>query len=117
MNLNLLRYLTSTKPAFENLNSSITSEQSALLEKIIGVVLHKVPTTEAVIYLGAKQSDATAVYLAVITSNKEKKQGHELTSTIEETCKPFAKVMALVNNKGSVFNAIEHQNFFITMFS
>ncbi|WP_419802157.1 HEPN domain-containing protein [Mucilaginibacter sp.] len=97
------------------LETSVTQEGQQLLSKIISIVKHKVPTVEAVIYLGAisgKPDEIPSIYLLVIVSNDERKQGHELTSTIEESCKPLANVTALVHSAGIVLKAVERKNYF-----
>lgn len=107
--LNSITYQPST------LETSITKERQQLLAKVISLIKHKVPTVEAVIYLGAlsgKPDEMVQVYFLVIVDNEEKKQGHELTSTIEESCKPFATVTALIHNAGIFLKAVERKNYF-----
>lgn len=98
-----------------SLETAITSERQQLLAKVIRTIKHKVPTAEAVIYLGAlssKPNEIASIYLLVIVSNNEKRQGHELTGTIEESCKPLAAVTALVHNTSIFLKAIERKNYF-----
>lgn len=107
--LNSIVYQPST------LDASITRERQQLLAKVISIVKHKVPTVEIVIYLGAltgNPDEIASIYLLVIVSNDETKQGHELTSTIEESCKPFATVTALVHSAGIFLKAVERKNYF-----
>jgi HEPN domain-containing protein len=101
-----------TTSVFMNLNTNVNYGDHALINRIIDSVKHKIETTLAVIYLGTKKNVPSSVYLLVITSNEEKRQGHELTSTIAETCKPFANVTALVNNIGNVISAVNGGNYF-----
>jgi hypothetical protein len=97
---------------FKNLNTNFNDANSVLINRIINSVKDKVETGLAVIYLGIKRNDPLSVYLFVITSNQEKRQGHELTSIIAETCKPFANVTALANNKSNVTSAVNGGNYF-----
>lgn len=99
---------------FKNLNGNLNDADNALLNRIIDSVKHKAETTLAVLNLGTKKNNPLLVYLFVITSNLEKRQGHELTSIIAETCRSFANVTALVNNIGNVISAVNGGNNFYT---
>lgn len=101
-------------PAYA-LNIAINRERQQLLARVISTVKHKVPTVEAVIYLGAltaKPDEMPSIYLLVIISNDESKQGHELSSTLEESCKPLATVTALVHSAGVFLKSVERKNYF-----
>ena len=97
------------------LDIAVNKERQQLLAGVISTVKHKVPTLEAVIYLGAltsKPNVIPSIYLLVIVSNDERKQGHELSSTLEESCKPLATVTALVHSTGDFLKAVERKNYF-----
>ena len=95
------------------LNLIIPFDGEARIAKLITIIKHKVSSVQAVIYLGAEPVYGT-IFLLVLTANEEQRQAQALCSTIEESCRSVAKVVALVHHASSMFNGVEKQNqFFI----
>jgi HEPN domain-containing protein len=81
-----------------------------LITKVVSVIRHKVPSVQAVIYLGMAPDYNDKLYLLVLTSNDEKQQAQGLASTIEESCSGSANVMALVHHSSSLFTGVQRNN-------
>lgn len=117
-NKHLKNLVESAKPSnalpsvFYNLDSDSSNVQKALIDKIVRSVKETVPSAKGIFYLGALKNDAHAIFLFVITDDREKRQGYELTSIIAGICKPFANVTALFNNVGNMAGVISGVNYF-----
>ena len=93
------------------LNNEISSiDIQELISKVIAIIRHKVPSVQAVIYLGVAPRFKDKIYLLVLTSNDEKQQAQNLASTIEDSCSGIANVMALVHHASSLFTGVERNN-------
>jgi HEPN domain-containing protein len=93
------------------LNNEISSTDiQELIAKVIAIIRHKVPSVQAVIYLGMASEYNDKIYLLVLTSNDEKQRAQNLASTIEDSCSGKANVMALVHHASSLFSDVETNN-------
>jgi len=84
--------------ALYNLDATISSNYKPQLPKIIEIIKHKVPTVQAVIYLGAIPNEKNEIFLLILTSDKENRQAQSISSTIEESCRGTAIVTAMVHH-------------------
>jgi HEPN domain-containing protein len=85
-----------------------------LIAKVISIIKYKVPSVQAVIYLGKASEYRDKFYLLVLTSNDETQQAQNIAGKIEDCCSGVANVMALVHHASCLFTGIEKNNrFFI----
>lgn len=94
------------------LNKAIPSIYETLISEIIAKIRHKLPSVQAVIYLGTPTAIGDKIYLLVFTSNDEQRQAQSLASMIEESCREIANVAALVHHASTLFNGINNNNQF-----
>ena len=102
--------LQSNPLSLYQLNDVIPSIYEELLAKVTSTIKHKLPTVQAVIYLGAPPDLADKIYLLVFTSNNEQRHAQSLASMIEESCRNFAKIVALVHYASVLLKGIENNN-------
>lgn len=112
------RELTIVEPdlpvSLYQLNPDISLEREAKLQEIVAIIIHKVPTVLAIIYLGAIPCNPDKIFLLVLTDNSETKQASSLSSTIEESVRQLADVTALVHYVSTMFGAHVEDNAFLT---
>jgi HEPN domain-containing protein len=94
------------------LDSTISPDSEATLKKLIGVIKHKVPSVQAIIYLGKIPDRPDKIFLLVLTADTELNQASSLSSTIEESVSKLADVTALVHFASALFSAVTKNNFF-----
>lgn len=85
-----------------------------LLPRVVNVITHKVPSVQAVIYLGCPQVKQSPLFLLVLIDNKEREQAQALAATIEESCRALASVIALVHHASALLTATKHDNLFFS---
>ncbi|WP_295801693.1 HEPN domain-containing protein [Mucilaginibacter sp.] len=78
------------------------------MSKLVGIIIRKVTSVQAVFFLEA--NDNGTLFLLVITSDEEQRQAKGLGSTIEESCREIAKLVALVHHSSSFQNGIANDN-------
>lgn len=91
------------------LDTVVNPEKEGLISKLTSIIKHKVPSVQAVIYLGIVPGQDT-VFLLVITANEEQQQASALSSTIEESCRKIATVIALVHRASELLHAAKAGN-------
>ncbi len=84
-----------------------------MLSQVVSIIKHKVPSAEAIIYLGINPVEAGRHFLLVLTANEEKETAQGLGRCIEESCQPVAKIIALVHHKSFVLNTGKEDNLFV----
>jgi HEPN domain-containing protein len=94
------------------LNSSLLSVDKALISRLVSVIIHKVPSVQVILYLGTNPQGN--IYLLVLTAGSEQRQAHEISSTIEESCKEITSVTALVHHASELVNAVNDGNLFFS---
>lgn len=102
--------LHSNQLSLYQLNNVVSSISENLLAKITSKVKHKLPTVQAVIYLGTPPYSADKIYLLVFTSNDEQRLAQNLAGMLEESCREFAQIIALVHHASTLFNGIQNNN-------
>ena len=95
-----------------SLNTDTSLPSAGLLSLVVGLIKHKVPSVQAVIYLGTPPDAQSPLFLLVLTDSKEREQANTLSATIEQSCRELASVIALVHHASSLFTALEHHNLF-----
>ncbi len=94
------------------LDYKLKEAQSAKMSSIIAIVVHKVNTVDAIIYLGT--SPLGQIYLLVLTANNEQRVAQNLAATIEESCREIANVVALVHHASALFTGLRYNNRFFS---
>lgn len=102
--------LQSSQLSLYQLNNVIPSIYEGLLARVTSTIKHKLPSVQTVIYLGTPPDLADKIYLLIFTSNDEPRQAQSLASMIEESCREFARVVALVHYASVFFKGIENNN-------
>jgi hypothetical protein len=95
------------------LGSNLQDKQAALISSLISIIIHKVSSVQAVIYLGAAPNDK--LYLLVLTDNGEQRLAQSLAGMIEDSCRETASVAALVHHASALFTALKRGNLFFNM--
>ncbi len=104
---------TGGKGSIYRLNTELSGDLHLLFARLISLIKHKVPSVQIVIYLGQPPVKFGPIYLLIITANDEKRQANELTSTIEESCKAYGEIIALVHRASDALNSLyAHNHFF-----
>ncbi|RWY51604.1 HEPN domain-containing protein [Mucilaginibacter gilvus] len=93
-----------------NLNSNMPDKQGVLISKLISIIIHKVNSVQAVIYLGTAPNDK--IYALVLTANEEQRLAQSLAGMIEDSCRETAKVVALVHHASALFTGLKRSNLF-----
>ncbi|GAA4924676.1 hypothetical protein [Mucilaginibacter defluvii] len=94
------------------LNTVIPTICNDVLRDLVSVIQNKVPTVQAIIYLGVRPDSADKLFLLVLTSDDEQRQAQHLNSIIEQSCEAIAKVTVLVHYAGAFKTAVAKGNFF-----
>ncbi|MES2267915.1 MAG: HEPN domain-containing protein [Bacteroidota bacterium] len=92
------------------LDSNLPDRQAATISSLISIIIHKVSSVHAVIYLGAAPNDK--LYLLVLTDNGEQRLAQNLAGMIEDSCRETANVVALVHHASEMFTALKRGNLF-----
>ncbi len=92
------------------LDRNLDEERSSLIRKIVSVAVHKVRSVQGMIYLGAAPSGK--LFFLVLTDSDEQRQAQGLATTIEESCRDFAVVVALVHHASVLFTGLRNGNLF-----
>jgi HEPN domain-containing protein len=94
------------------LNAIISQDQEETIRKLVSVIKHKMPSVQAILYLGAIPDKPLKIFLLILTSNDETNQASSLGSMIEESVQQIADVTALVHYASALFNAVAEDNLF-----
>jgi HEPN domain-containing protein len=94
------------------LNSTINAEEQEIIKSLVSIIKHKVPSVQAVIYLGNSPVKPDHIFLLVFTNSEETRQAHSLSNTIEESCAKITTVTALVHDSSILFRANYDNLFF-----
>lgn len=94
------------------LNTAIPNSEQEKISKIVSIIKHKVPTTQAVICLGTIPDNAERIFLLVLTSREETQTAQSLNCLIEDSCRDFAKVTALVHFTTAMLTALGNNSRF-----
>src|ERR1035437_2855967 len=94
------------------LNNAMPTTDEERICRLITVIKHKVPSVQAVIYLGIIPNQADSIFLLVLTANDEQRQAQSLSSTIEESCSDIAHVVTLVHHASSMLTGYTNNNIF-----
>jgi HEPN domain-containing protein len=92
------------------LNSNMPDKQTVLVSKLISIIIHKVNSVQAVVYLGAASNDK--IYLLVLTANEEQRLAQSLAGMIEDSCRETAEVVALVHHASALLTGLKRGNLF-----
>ena len=103
-----------TEVSLYSLSTALFPEVHETLKKIIGIIKHKVPSVQSIIYLGAMPKQSDRIFLLVLTSDTEQNQASALRSTIEESCQNISSVTALVHYASALNNAVCENNLFFS---
>lgn len=93
---NIVQSIEKSPGVIYKLNHAINPKKQALLSEVVSIIKHKVPSTEAIIYLGINPAATGRHFLLVLTANEEKETAQSLRSCIEESC---AKVTVYISEK------------------
>jgi hypothetical protein len=94
------------------LDNSRVEDKQEILSNITDKIKHKVPLAEVVFYLGISPEEEQSIFLLVVVSSMEKRRACEIIETIENTCRPFADVIALVAEQSVVERRLSEENSF-----
>jgi len=103
---------TSNTVNLYKLKTAVLSCQQEKISKIVGIIKHKVPTTQCVICLGTIPENAERIFLLVLTSREETATAQLLNCMIEDSCRDIAKVTALVHFTTAMLTALENNSRF-----
>ncbi len=92
------------------LDSNLPDRKAATISSLISIIIHKVSSVQAVIYLGAAPNHK--LYLLVLTANEEQRLAQSLAGMIEDSCSETANVIALVHHASALFTALKRGNLF-----
>ncbi|MGY4538974.1 HEPN domain-containing protein [Mucilaginibacter sp. UYNi724] len=92
------------------LNSTMPDKQGVLISKLLSIIIYKVSSVQAVIYLGTATNDK--IYLLVLTANDEQRLAQSLAGMIEDSCRETATVVALVHHASALFTGLKRGNVF-----
>ena len=95
------------------LDSNLSVKQSTVISKLVSVIIHKVSSVQAIIYLG--ESPSGKFYLLVLTANDETRLAQGLAGMIEESCDGVAEVVALVHHASAVNTGLKRGNRFFNI--
>jgi HEPN domain-containing protein len=101
------------EPTLYKLNTLITLDQQEQITQMVSIIKDKVPTIEAVIYLGACPDEQDIMFLLVLTDNNEQGLAQDISNHLEECCKTIANVVILVHHAASLMTATDEKNFFL----
>lgn len=76
---------------------------------IIERIISKLPSTQAIIYLGNPPGKTKCLYLLVLVSEDEAGSPQDLACMIEQSCQFIAPIVALVHFSSVLFKGIEFQ--------
>ncbi|MBD1394626.1 hypothetical protein [Mucilaginibacter glaciei] len=93
------------------LDSGLQGKQSALISSIVSIIIHKINSVKAIVYLGA--APLNKLYLLVLTDNEEQRQSQGLAGMIEDSCRETANVVALVHHSSALFTGLKRGNRFM----
>jgi len=102
--------LQSNQLSLYQLNKVIPVIYESLLAKITSTIKHKLPSVQAVIYLGTPPDLVNKIYLLIFTANEEQRHAQSLAGMIEESCRDFAEIVALVHYASVLFNGVNNNN-------
>lgn len=94
------------------LDKDILLSGAGLFSQLVNVIRRKVPSVQAVIYLGTPPNKQSPMFLLILTSNDEREQAQALAATVEESCRGLAEVVALVHHGSAIFTGLENNNVF-----
>ncbi|RCH53602.1 hypothetical protein DJ568_16770 [Mucilaginibacter hurinus] len=94
------------------LNTLVPPTEQAKISKIVGIIKHKVPTTQCVIYLGTIPDNTERIFLLVLTSREETATAQSLNCLIEDSCRDIGKVTALVHYTTAMLTALANNSRF-----
>jgi HEPN domain-containing protein len=92
------------------LNNHMPDKQAVLISKLVSIIIHKIGSVQAVIFLGTASKDK--IYLLVLTANEEQRLAQSLAGMIEDSCKESANVVALVHHASALFTGLKRGNLF-----
>ena len=92
-------------------NETITPEEKHGLNQLKELILSEVRSVLMIVHLGTHPSPAT-YYLLIITQEKDKTPEHSIVDKIEQICKPFINVCAIVHKSDAFLRALNEGNRF-----
>lgn len=96
------------------LNHNLSSVPKETITGLISIIKHKVPSVQAIIYLGTPSVCFPKLFLLILTSNDEQTQAQSLCNRVEESCFKIANVVALVHHASELLNALNSDNWFFS---
>lgn len=96
------------------LDKDILLSGAGLFSQLVNVIRRKVPSVQAVIYLGTPPNKQSPMFLLILTRNDEREQAQALAATVEESCRELAEVVALVHHASALFTGLENNNVFFS---
>lgn len=95
------------------LNTLITSDQHEQLGQLVNTIKDKLPSVQAVFYLGVPPTGHATIYLLVLTDNNEHGLAQDISNHLEESCKKVTDVFILVHHAASLITATDEKNVFL----
>ncbi|WP_457129257.1 HEPN domain-containing protein [Mucilaginibacter sp. HD30] len=92
-------------------NEMITPEEKHGLNQLKELILSEVRSVLMIVHLGTHPSPAT-YYLLIITEEKDKTPEHSIVDKVEQICKPFINVCAIVHKSDAFMRALNEGNRF-----
>jgi HEPN domain-containing protein len=95
-----------------HLDAAIKPSQKEQISGLISIIKHKIPTVEAILYLGSQPAAEHQLFLLVLTTDNEQQTALSLSNTIEESCRKITAVTALVHYSSAFIKALNEGNQF-----
>ena len=92
-------------PQLYNLNRAIDVEQKEEIGKIVEVVKNKIPSVQAIFYLGVPSVQPAPIFIFLLTEDNESRLAQSLNSMVEESLLPVAKVYAITHHSTKMLTA------------
>lgn len=96
-----------------DLNTAILSHQQETISNVVAKIKEKVPSVQAIIYLGQTPAASPNIFLMVLVDDNDQRQLQCIASTIEDSCRNIASVIALVH-RPSRLNRSRGDNLFFS---
>jgi HEPN domain-containing protein len=80
------------------LSTDIPAERVPQLRAVVGMIRRKVPSAEAVLYLGTEPRHSESHYLLVLVAGSETQSDQSLNNRIAESCRRIMSILSLVHH-------------------
>lgn len=100
-------------PSIYKLDNVITASQHEPITQIVAIIKERLPSVQAIIYLGVPATNAACMFLLVLTDNKEQGLAQDISNHLEECCKKVANAVILVHHAASMIIASDEKNLFL----